>query len=424
VNDMSLKIRAIAHIAWILILLGTSPHSTLAAEGPRVFLLDGDQLQAVRTRTANGDKQFRPAIEALRRDADRALEAGPFSVINKDAVPPSGDKHDYMSFAPYWWPNPDTKDGLPYIQRDGQRNPDIHKLRNRSDLGEMSDTLETLSLAYYFTRDEKYAARARLLIHTWFIDADTRMNPNFEFAQAIRGVNKGRGLGLIESRLFTKVVGAVGLLGNSRSWSQSDERDLKQWFATYLQWMLTSAHGREESAAKNNHGTYYDCQIVTFALFLGKKDLARETVEDAKSKRIAVQVESDGREPLELVRTKAWSYSIGNLSGLMSLARLGEQVGVDLWNYETSDGRSIRAALDFLLPFGIGSKKWPYKQIGGFSRESIYPLLRRAAAKYPESQYQQLVQQLPQLDPAIRATLLLQLPASTLRHPARNTEAR
>jgi hypothetical protein len=250
------------------------------------------------------------------------------------------------------------------------------------------------------------------------------MNPNFEFAQAIRGVNKGRGLGLIESRLFTKVVDAVGLLGNSRSWSKRDEQDLKQWFATYLQWMLMSAHGREESAAKNNHGTYYDIQIASFALFLDKKDLAREVVEEAKNKRIAVQIEPDGRQPLELVRTKAWSYSVGNLSGLMSLAGLGEHVGVELWKYETSDGRSIRAALDFLLPFGIGNKKWPYKQIGGFSRGSIYSLLRRAAAKYPHSQYQQLTQQLPKIDSAHRANLLFQPPADTSQHPASNAEAR
>src|SRR5262249_55125486 len=161
-------------------------------------LLNGSVLQAVRERISHGDKQFQPALDALRRDADRALDGRPFSVVNKDAIPPSGDKHDYLSFAPYWWPNPQTKDGLPYIQRDGERNPDIYKVRNRSDLGAMSDTVETLALTYYLTGDDKFAGRARILIRGWFIEPETRMNPNFEFAQAVRGMNTGRGLGLIE----------------------------------------------------------------------------------------------------------------------------------------------------------------------------------------------------------------------------------
>jgi hypothetical protein len=278
-----------------------------------------------------------------------------------------------------------------YIQRDGERNPDIYQLRNRSDLGSMADTLETLGLAYYFTGDEKYAARARLLIRTWFIEPESRMNPNFEFAQSIRGVNTGRGLGLIESRLFTKVVDAVGLLAGALSWKNEDDRQIKQWFSTYLNWMLSSEHGNDEANAKNNHGTYYDIQVASFALFLGKKELARQVVQDAKTKRIAIQIEPDGRQPLELTRTNAWSYSVGNLSGLMSLARLGEHVDVDLWNFKTSDGRSIRAGLDFLIPFSDGRKRWLYEQIGGFSGHAVRPLLQQAAAHYPEGPYAALL---------------------------------
>jgi len=378
----------------------------LAANAPRVFLLNSSHLAATRQKLVTGDEHLAPALAALRKDGDQALTAGPWAVVNKEATPPSSDKHDYMSYAPYWWPNPETPDGLPYVHRDGERNPEIYKSPNRSHLGELADTAETLALAYYFTEDERYADRTALLVRTWFLDPQTRMNPNFEFAQAIRGVNTGRGLGLIESRLFTKIVDAIGLIADSKAWSDEDQHGVEAWFTEYLNWMLTSKAGRDEAAAQNNHGTYYDIQIASFALFLGKTDLARDVIENAKQKRIAVQIAPDGREPLELVRTKAWGYSLGNLSGLMSLARLGEHVDVDLWNYQTSDGRSIRAALDFLMPFGMDGEPWPYQQIGGFSGEGIRPLVRRAAANFPDGPYRTKLTSSPSSDPPSRYQLL------------------
>jgi hypothetical protein len=146
--------------------------------------------------------------------------------------------------------------------------------------------------------------------------------------------------------------------------------------------MLESKNGRDEAAAKNNHGTFYDVQVVSFALFIGKNDLAKSVIESAKSKRIAAQIEPDGRQPLELARTKSWSYSVMNLDGLMTLARLGENVGVELWNYETSDGRSIRKALEFLKPFASGEKKWTYQQLGDWPPQMLLPLTRRAEPHY------------------------------------------
>ena len=136
--------------------------------------------------------------------------------------------------------------------------------------------------------------------------------------------------------------------------------------------------------ARNNHGTFYDVQVVSFALFLGKRDLAKSVLEAAKDKRIAVQIEPDGQQPLELERTRAWSYSVGNLDGLMQLARLGESLGVDLWNYKTTDGRSIRKALDFLAPFATGENKWAYQQLGEWPPQMLFPLMRRAATHYKD----------------------------------------
>jgi hypothetical protein len=163
--------------------------------------------------------------------------------------------------------------------------------------------------------------------------------------------------------------------------------------------MRESKNGRDESAAKNNHGTFYDVQTASFALFVGKPELARSILETAKQKRIALQVEPDGRQPLELERTKAWSYSIMNLSGLMDLAQLGENVGVDLWNFETKDGRGIRKAIDFLYPFSIG-EKWKYQQLGEWPPQELFPLMYRAAIVYKDDKFRAMTTKIPVADPA------------------------
>jgi len=372
---------------------------------PRVFLLDADYLRTARQRIHDGDKSLAPALAELEREAKSALSAGPFSVVEKTNVPPSGDKHDYMSIGPYFWPDPASSNGLPYVRHDGRRNP-ANRTSNRRDLSSMIGTVETLALAWYFTGDEAYANKATQLLRVWFLDPATRMNPNFEFAQAVPGVNTGRGIGLIEMAGMTGLIDSVGLLSGSKSWTEADQRALQQWFTQFVQWMQESKNGRDEAAAKNNHGTYYDLELTTFALFIGKNEIATNVLRAVPAKRIARQIEPDGRQPLELARTNAWGYSVGNLRGLLSLAQLGDKFGVDLWHYETSDGRSIRKALDCLVGFATGEQKWLAGRSGEPSLQSLGPALRLAAMKYLDGTYKELLSKLRPVDPSDRANLL------------------
>jgi len=385
---------------------GVKAQKTNAETLPAVFLLDAQQLQITRQRIQDGDKNLSAARAKLERDAEKAMSEGPFSVVTKGATPPSGDKHDYMSQAPYFWPNPKSPNGLPYISRDGERNPEINQITDHHSLDQLESSVETLALAYFLKGDQAYAAKAVSLLRAFFVDPATRMNPNLQYAQFIPGVNTGRGIGLIETRGLTNVVDAIGLLAGSKALTGNDRRGLQDWFGKFLQWMLESKNGRDEAAAKNNHGTYYDVQVASFALFVGKKDLAVRVLEDARRKRIATQIEPDGRQPLELARTKAWSYSLMNLDGLMLLATLGERTGVGLWDFQTSDGRGIRKTLDFLALIALSEQRWQYPEIGGPRPEALFPLMRRAATAYRDKQYQGLMTKLPDMEPADRSRLL------------------
>ena len=382
----------------------TAPQSR--SEAPRVFRLDGRQLAETKRRLAAGDQSLSGAVGRLDADARAALKAGPFSVVDKTVLPPSGDKHDYMSQAPYFWPNPDTANHLPYVRRDGERNPEIEKIPDHQSFGKLMSATETLALAYYFKGDEAYAAKAAQLLRVWFLDAATRMNPHLNYGQAIPGVNQGRGIGIIETSGLPKVVDAVGLLAGSKSWTKADQQGLESWFEKYLQWLLDSKHGRDEAAQKNNHGTYYDVQVASFAFFTGKRDLAAKILRESIEKRIAAQIEPDGRQPLELARTKAWSYSVGNLSGFFAAAALAENTGTDLWNYVTPDGRGIRKALDWLVPFAAGEKKWTHQQITSWSPAELAPLLRQASIKYHDSKYEEVMARMAGVGPADRINLI------------------
>lgn len=390
-----------------------SARNQSAQASPRVFLLDAKQLQETRKRIRAGDVSVAAAWPRLETDAQKALAARPFSVVTKDPTPPSGDKHDYMSQAPYFWPDPNKPNGLPYIRRDGERNPEINKITDHRSLDQMIAAVETLSLAYYFKDSEAYANKAVQLVRAFFLDPATRMNPHLQFAQAIPGVNTGRGIGLIETRGLTRVVDSIGLLASAPALKEADRRGLEDWFGKFLKWMLESRNGRDEAAAKNNHGTYYDVQVISFALFLGQKEFAKDILQTARTKRIAAQIEPDGSQPLELARTKAWSYSVGNLDGLMLLARLGENVDVDLWNYQSADGRGIRRALDYLIPAALGEAKWTYPQLGDWPPQMLFPLIRRAASRYED--YAAMLDKVPAVDIADRSRLLNSDPCANTR---------
>ncbi|WP_375446755.1 alginate lyase family protein [uncultured Fibrella sp.] len=355
---------------------------TATAQKPATFLLDATLLQANKQRIAQGDKPLLTSKQALLAMADKALTKPVHSVVEKTKLPPSGDKHDYMSVGPYWWPDSTKPNGLPYIRKDGQINPERYAIQDGTYLNALCDDVQVLALAYYFSNDENYARRAADLLRVWFLNSDTRMNPNLNYGQAIPGITEGRGIGLIDTRMLAKLVDAVQLLKESKAWPQKDHVALQTWFRQFLTWMLTSPVGKDEEDEHNNHGTYYDFQTVAFALFLNDKPLAKQMLAQKTMKRIQSQLNEDGSQPHELARTLTWGYSLMNLKGFFGLAQLAEKVNIDLWNYETADGKSIRKAYTWMLPYAEGEKPWTFQQIKDLHREEFLPVKVVANWKY------------------------------------------
>ena len=359
-----------------LIFILLSPVILQAAEFPETLFLRTSDLQR-KKQLIHEDALYKAAYEDLLQRADRTLGKPLYSVMSKTLTPDSGDKHDYMSFGPYWWPDPKKEDGLPFINRDGEVNPASRDSRSdRPKLSALTDELKILSMAYYLSEDDKYAERGAALINTWFLDKQTRMNPNLNYGQAIPGRTKGRGIGIIETRKLDKIVDALILFSRSKEFTDDIIRGTKKWLNDYLTWLLTSKNGQDEAKTKNNHGTWYDFQVAALALYCDRKDDALTVFKRVDSLRIPKQIKEDGSQPHELARTRSFDYSKMNIQGFLKLARLAEHLDFDLWN--SNEKRLLKAVL-FLEPYSNEEMKWPHKQIKTIRVESLFMVLKLAA---------------------------------------------
>lgn len=363
---------------------GSAASGRAAPGTPRTVVLDGGRLRSTRSRLEHGDRRLARTLRELTTRADNWLDQGPWTVVDKPKPAPGGDVHDYLSQAPYWWPSkPATADnpwGCPYVQRDGRRNPEVDTGTDRQDLEKVFDSTYDLALAWYYTGEKRYAAKAGQVLRTWFLDPATRMNPNLDHGQFIPCRYDGRAIGIIDfSQSYTSVLDAIALLDTGApGWSRSDRAAMLAWNTGYRDWLTDSAFGKEEGAARNNHGTFYDLQLAALAYATGEKDLARRTVLAARALRIDPQIAADGSQPQELARTRSWHYSTFDLVAYTRLAAIGEKVGVNLWAYRGPDGQSLFGAVDYLLTAATGAEPWGHPELE-FHRFAASDVVRAAA---------------------------------------------
>lgn len=265
--------------------------------------------------------------------------------------------HDYYSEGDYWWPDPDNPGGA-YVRRDGRSNSDKFD-GHRDALIAFGRTVPALAAVWELTGDPRYAEAAMRHLRAWFVDPATRMNPNLDHAQAIIGVNSGRAIGVIDTLQIVEVARAAELFARRHAPGYAAIRaEVERWFVAYLDWLTTSPFGMQERDEKNNHGSCWLLQASAFAALLGRGDVLEAARTRLRTVIVPTQVAADGRQPLELARTKPYAYSLFNLDVLAASAWL--LGGRDLVAWETGDGRSIAKAIAFMAPYVADKAHWPF----------------------------------------------------------------
>jgi hypothetical protein len=292
----------------------------------------------------------------LLRNADAVVAHEPRTIVLVSNPRSAGGRHDFSSEADYWWPDPAHPDG-PYVQRDGLTNPD-NFVAHRELLLEFARTFGSLAAAYRVTGDERYAVAAVKHLRAWFVDPATRMNPNLQYAQAIKGVNTGRSIGVIDTVHFAEVALGVEALSRSRALTPETRTAVVDWFRRYLHWLTTHPYGVEESQAKNNHGTCAWLQIASFARLVGDEAKLEAARERFKTVLLPKQMAADGSFPEELRRTKPYGYSIFNLDVMCALAVVGSTPRENLMTWSLPDGRNLVRGVAWLEPFLADKAKW------------------------------------------------------------------
>jgi hypothetical protein len=326
------------------------------------------------------DGPWREIVAGLEADARAAVARGIFSILDKTGCAPSGDRRDYWHPAPHWWPDPDSPDGLPYIQREGQRRPGTGLYEpgseefDRSNLQRVLEGATICALAWRVTGGQPYAGHGAALIRRWFIDPEARMNPHLRFAQARMGRDddEGNRSGIVEMRDICLLLDAARLLERAGTLADADRGPFRDWLRAYLDWLHGSRHGAEQCRSGNNHGTYFDLQTAAIGAYLGDTAALTATFRRARV-RINTQFDPDGSQPEELRRLCSLHYCCFNLQGWINLATIAGHCGEDLWHHRSATGSSLARGLGWLIGFGA-RRDWPYPQSDAFEWRRLVPL--------------------------------------------------
>jgi hypothetical protein len=286
------------------------------------------------------------------------LNAAPVAITASFCERSAGTTHDFYSEGDYWWPDPQNPNG-PYIRKDGMTNPD-NFVAHREALIRFSQISGALGSAYILTKDKKYADQLVLHLKAWFINENTKMNPNLLYAQAIKGVATGRGIGIIDTIHLVEVAKAIQAIQDSKSLSTTDLEAVKLWFTNYLNWLTTHEYGIAERDNGNNHSVCWTMQVAAFAALTNDKTTMDFCSNFYKTTLLPHQMDKNGSFPLELKRTKPYGYSLFTLDAMASICQILSTKEDNLFTYTTKDGKNLALGLQFMIPYIQDKTLWPY----------------------------------------------------------------
>lgn len=286
------------------------------------------------------------------------IQEEPVTITSFIAERSAGDVHDFYSEGDYWWPDSLNLDG-PYIRRDGETNPD-NFVAHRHAMIRFSSIVGNLTSAYLLTKDKKYVEAVMKHVRAWFINEETLMRPSLQYAQAIKGIVTGRGIGIIDTVHLMEVAQSLLQLEKAGVLSEEDINGSKKWFSDYLKWMSTHPYGIDEMNAKNNHGTCWVMQAAVFARYVDNKDMIRFCSDRYKEVLLPNQMAEDGSFPRETARTKPYGYSLFNLDAMATICQTLSTTTDNLWIFSVDNTKNMLKGIDFIFPYVVDKTSWPF----------------------------------------------------------------
>jgi len=343
------------------------------------------------------DREVKLSMDNIKASAEKIIGTPIPLKTDTEVVAPSGDKRDFVSLSRYWY----RTEGGELKEKDGIKNPETENYPDSEKLNRVVNNILVASFAAESAvnqeEKEKFARHAVAALKAWFVNEETRMTPNFEYAAMKPGETTGNFWGIIEGVGLIRAIGGTNKLKNMGLIDAQTLEGVENWFNQYLNWLLTSekAIGKKdannekerngEKGMFNNHGTFYDVQVAYIADFLGKSEIARETIEGVKE-RIKSQINSTGEMPEESKRQGGmeYDYQLFNLYAFAELALLGQKYEVDLWHWQTEDGRSLQKAFEY---FDNQLKKAGAEPFKEERSGELYFTFRAASSAYGNEDY-------------------------------------
>lgn len=313
------------------------------------------------------------------KQAESILKGEAVTIVKKDTILIS-DTHHYVSIAPYWWPN---DDGV-YIKKDGIANPEFEKY-DSPKIDKLNQRLRSLSIAFYFTGDERFYKSFIEQLNVWFLDVNTYMYPELLYAQLIPGNNNvGRPTGLIDAYRFTTTIESIRLVHSVRMLDRAMDKAIIAWFRKLRSWILNSSYWIEIKDDNNNITTAIDVLLYDISLFVGDKKTEKAIYNSFAIKRLHRQIDDEGKQPAELKRSKALSYSVYNLSHYIDFSILAESNHQPFYEKHK---KMIDSAFIYLFNFKDNREQFQYKELTDWNdiMSDLYMQLHRLKRLRPKN---------------------------------------